>query len=224
MQHIFDMIRENGDVFYLITFIWTALEGETFVIFAALAAQHGLLNIWALFLAAWLGSFCGDQVYFFLGRRYGTRVVERFPHLKPKLDKVFGWLERYAVLFILSYRFMYGVRNVSGLAIGMSKLPWRKFAVLNALAAFVWAAVFCSVGYLFGDVIEHLSRRRDEIEGKVNFAVREFMLVALVLAVVAVVLRVLFLKWRRKHLDRLAELGRIAQEQNPGLSADRDGG
>jgi hypothetical protein len=32
------LIRDYGPVFYVITFVWTFLEGETFVLFAATAA------------------------------------------------------------------------------------------------------------------------------------------------------------------------------------------
>ncbi len=159
-----------------------------------------------------LGSFCGDQVFFFLGRRYGTRIIARFPRLEPRLNKVFGLLEKYATAFVLSYRFMYGVRNISGLAIGMSKLPWRRFVWLNAIAAALWAAAFCGAGYLFGDVIEHLSRRKEEIEDKVNWGVREFMLVVLALAIFAIIMRLLFLRWQRKRIERRDAMDRAALE------------
>jgi hypothetical protein len=64
MHQIQDLIHQYHDLFYLITFVWTALEGETFIVFAGLAAQKGVLNVWFLFLAAWLGSMCGDQFFF----------------------------------------------------------------------------------------------------------------------------------------------------------------
>ncbi len=201
MEHVIELIKEHGDWFYLVTFIWTALEGETFVIFAALAAQRELLNVYLLFLAAWLGSFCGDQVYFFLGRRYGTRMIKRWPETfhKRKLDKIFGWLERYSVGFILSYRFMYGIRNISGVAIGMSNLPWKKFAMLNFIAAFMWALSFCAVGYLFGSTIEHLGKNAEE---EVNFGVREFMLGALFVFAVYLGLRLYAIRKKRLRDER----------------------
>ena len=51
------MIVEHGSWFYLITFFWTFVEGETFVIFAASFAAQGLLNPFILLFSAWLGSF-----------------------------------------------------------------------------------------------------------------------------------------------------------------------
>lgn len=198
MQHVLDLIREHGEWFYLLTFVWTALEGETFVIFAGLAAQRGFLTIEYLFLAAWLGSFCGDQAYFWIGRHYGTRVLTRTPRIRPKVDKVLGWLEKYSVAFILSYRFMYGVRNVSGLAIGMSRLPWRRFAFWNCVASFVWALSFCGAGYLFGDVIARLGSNEEE---NLSYGVREFMMIALGLFAVAFLIRSLYSRWKKRQLS-----------------------
>src|SRR5262249_37844356 len=118
------LAHRYGELFYLITFAWTAIEGETFVIIAGYLAQKGYLNIGALFMAAWFGSFLGDQIVFTLGRRYGMRILDHFPKIEPAVERAIGWLERYAILFILSYRFIYGVRNVSGIAVGLSHVPW----------------------------------------------------------------------------------------------------
>lgn len=195
MQQIHELIHRHGDLFYLITFVWTALEGETFVIFAGLAAQKGALNVWLLFLAAWLGSMFGDQVFFFIGRRFGTRILEHMPKLKPGVERALGWLEKYAVVFILSYRFMYGLRNVSGVAIGLSHLPWKRFAMLNAVAAFVWASAFVGFGYLFGDVIKHMRHKQEVVESSVH----EITLTVLGLFAVLIIGRLAIMWWHKRH-------------------------
>ncbi len=186
MNEILDLIQQNGDLFYLITFIWTALEGETFVIFAGLAAQRGLLNVYILFVAAALGGMLGDQFFFFIGRFFGRRIVQKKPSLKPKLKKVFDALEKYDVVFILSYRFMYGVRNISALAIGMSQISWKRFAILNTIASFLWSFVFCGGGYLFGEVLKYMGIADEE---NIDFDVRNLMIAVLVLFVVIVGVR-----------------------------------
>lgn len=200
MNEISAYIQQYGDLFYLVTFIWTALEGETFVIFAALAAQKGLLNIWMLFLAAWWGSFCGDQVYFFLGRKFGTRILARYPKIKPKTEWALKAIEKYHVIFILSYRFMYGVRNVSGLAVGLSSLTWRRFAILNLIAAFVWSASFCGAGYLFGNA---LGIKRGQENEAVDYTVREITLTVLGLFVMLVLVRLGVKWWQNRKLPPL---------------------
>ncbi|MDE1900270.1 MAG: DedA family protein [Alphaproteobacteria bacterium] len=194
MHDIYTLIHRHGDLFYFITFLWTVLEGETFVIFAGLAAQKHMLNIWLLFLAAWAGTFCGDQLFFAAGRMFGARLLHHLPRLEAPVERALGWLERHADIFILTYRFMYGVRNISGIAIGMSHLPWRRFMALNALASFIWAAAFAGFGYLFGDVISHM-HHKDEV---VQNSVHHVMLSALGLFLLIVVFR-LAVSWLQRR-------------------------
>jgi membrane protein DedA with SNARE-associated domain len=186
MHDVILLIEKHGDLFYLFTFLWTALEGETFVIFAGLAAQKGMLNFWVLFLSAFCGTFCGDQLFFLTGRKFGVHILDYLPKLKPAVNRSLGWLERHAVAFILAYRFMYGIRNISGVAIGMSPLPWKKFAFWNAVAAFIWAGAFAGFGYLYGDVIAHLHHKTQVVEE----SVRGILLTGLGLFVLIILFRV----------------------------------
>ena len=134
-------------LFYALTFVWTALEGESFVVLAGYLAHKGLISFPLLFGFAWLGSFSGDQVYFYLGRRYGTRLITRFPRWRPGTDKALCLIERNSTWFILTFRFIYGIRNVSSFAVGMSHVSWRRFCVLNFSAAGLWAFSFAGFGY-----------------------------------------------------------------------------
>ena len=64
-----------------------------------------------------------------------------------------SWLERYDVWFILSFRFLYGIRNVASVAIGLSPMGWSKFAFWNFLAAALWSASFVAGGYFLGALL-----------------------------------------------------------------------
>jgi membrane protein DedA with SNARE-associated domain len=149
---VHQLIAENGTWFYLIAFIWTFLEGETVVLFAGFAAAQGLLDPAPLLAAAWLGSYSGDQSYFWIGRRFGRAILERFPRWRGGVAAALDFLERYDTGFILSFRFIYGVRNLSSFALGLSAVHWKRFCALNFVAAGLWAASFCAVGYCLGHV------------------------------------------------------------------------
>jgi membrane protein DedA with SNARE-associated domain len=144
------LIAHNGACVYLVAFVWTFLEGETFIIFAGFAAAQGLVDPWLLLIAAWLGSFAGDQLYFWIARRFGVRLLERFPRWRHGVDGALRWLERYDAGFILTFRFIYGIRNFSSFALGLSAVRWDRFFRLNFLAAGLWAASFVAVGYFLG--------------------------------------------------------------------------
>ena len=146
-------IAENGAYFYVIAFLWTFLEGETVILFAGVAAAQGLLDPTWLLVTAWLGSFCGDQCYFWLGRNFGVRLLDRYPRWRQHVDTPLRWLEKYNAGFILSFRFIYGVRNFSSFAMGMSAVRWQRFLWLNFVAAGLWAASFVGAGYFLGHAL-----------------------------------------------------------------------
>ena len=144
------IITEYGAYFYPIAFVWTFLEGETIILFAGFAAAQGFVDPWLLLTAAWLGSFSGDQLYFWLGRHFGVELLNRFPRWRHGVDTALHWLERYDTRFILSFRFIYGVRNFSSFALGLSAVRWERFFRLNFIAAGLWASSFIVVGYFLG--------------------------------------------------------------------------
>jgi membrane protein DedA with SNARE-associated domain len=78
------------------------------------------------------------------------------------VESALRWLERYNTGFILSFRFIYGVRNLSSFAMGLSAIRWQRFLSLNLLAAGLWATSFTAVGYFLGHafraVLGHLVR------------------------------------------------------------------
>jgi membrane protein DedA with SNARE-associated domain len=148
-----DLIAEHGDWIYAIAFIWAFFEGETFVLFGGLAAAQGVLDPLILFLSVAIGSFCGDQCWFQLGRRFGPVLLRRFERWRSRVVAPLAWLERYDAWFILSFRFIYGIRNISSFAIGLSAVPWRRFSALNLLGSALWAASFVATGYFFGGML-----------------------------------------------------------------------
>jgi len=150
------LIAEPGVWIYPITFAWTFFEGETFVLLAGFAAAQGRLSWQLLLLAAWLGSFSGDQCYFWIGRNFGLRLLSRRPIWRARVDSALAWVKRYDTLFILSFLFIYGVRNFSSFALGISGIGWRRFLLLNLIAALLWAVTFVGAGYLCGHALERI--------------------------------------------------------------------
>ena len=156
VQRLSDLSVEYGAWFYLLTFAWTFIEGETFVIVAGFAAAQGLLNAPLLLLAAWLGSYAGDQCYFWIGRNFGLRLLSRRPWWRERVDAALAWVKRYDKWFILSFRFIYGIRNISSFALGISGIGWRRFLILNLIAALLWASAFVGAGFFCGRAAERV--------------------------------------------------------------------
>jgi membrane protein DedA with SNARE-associated domain len=183
------LIQQYGLWFYFFTFVWTFVEGETFVLVAGFAAAQGLLSAPLLLLAACLGSFAGDQCYFWIGRSYGLRLLSHRPRWRAQVDAALAWIKRYDKWFILSFRFIYGVRNFSSFALGISGIGWQRFLLLNFLAAFLWATAFVGGGYFCGRAMERMLGELAE----------EFSVFALSGFAAAVVTAVIVHKLRRRR-------------------------
>ncbi len=206
------LIVENGAYFYLIAFAWTFLEGETIVLVAGFAAAQGFLNPVFLLFASWLGSFSGDQLYFWIGRFFGSRVLRLFPPWRRGVEAALCWLERYDAGFILSFRFIYGIRNVSSFAMGLSQINWQRFLSLNFLAAALWAAVFVGFGYFLGHAFRAM----------LGDLARSFSLVMLGVFLLLAVAIGLWRRWRKRRRGGFAALRGAAPAFAPSLLSKND--
>jgi len=134
--------------------IGTFLEGETILVIAGFLVHRGYLELPWVIVFAFLGTFAGDQLYFWLGRTKGANFLMRRPSYRVRVEKAQNLLEKHQKLIILGFRFVYGLRAVTPFAIGMSNIKAKQFIGLNAIGAIVWAMIVGSGGYLFGNALE----------------------------------------------------------------------
>ena len=147
-----------------VVFVGTLLEGETIAIMAGFLAHQGAVDGRLALIAAFLGALASDQALFLVGRRFADHPMVMRQRKRPLFAKALAKVEASATAYILIFRFLYGLRTVSPLAIGVSNVSLRKFAILNAIAAFIWAAVMIGLGFAFGRTIEAALGRFHHIE------------------------------------------------------------
>jgi membrane protein DedA with SNARE-associated domain len=134
--------------------IGTLLEGETILILAGFATHQGYLKLpWVVFYG-FLGTLCGDQLTFYLGRAKGMKVLDQRPYWRSKSKRVFDLMRRHQSLLALGFRFLYGFRTITPFLLGASDMSPVRFLALNILGAFLWAVSIAVSGYLFGHVVE----------------------------------------------------------------------
>lgn len=138
---------------YVAVFIGSLVEGESVILVAGFLAHEGYLSLPKIILVSFLGSLLADQTSYFVGRYYGNVLIARFPSLKPRIDKAFYFLKRYDNLFILSCRFIYGVRTISPFVIGASGIGVFRFIILNFIAALIWSILSCVIAYYFAYLV-----------------------------------------------------------------------
>ncbi len=138
---------------YLAVFLGSLIEGESVILTAGFLAHQGYLSLPKIMIISFAGTLMADQVLYFLGRAYGEKFLSTFPKLRDNANKAFQLLHKWDGYFMMSFRFIYGIRIISPIVIGMSGIPPHRFAIYNVFAAAVWAVLSCSAGYFLGHLI-----------------------------------------------------------------------
>jgi len=73
---------------------------------------------------------------------------------------------------MVGFRFVYGLRILTPVVLGMNKgVKTLRFFVFNAIGAMIWSVVISSAGYFFGYAIENLIRTVKHYEIIVLFVI-----------------------------------------------------
>lgn len=142
------------DFGYFALFLGTFFEGETILVLAGFLAFRGYMQLEYVVAVAFFGSYAGDQLWYFLGRRHGRKLLARKPSWQKMGDKALEHVRKHPDLWVLSFRFVYGLRTVMPVAIGLSGYPPARYLLLNGIGAIVWATVLGSAAFYFGSVLE----------------------------------------------------------------------
>lgn len=176
------LIRDYG---YYAVFFFACIEGEIAVLTAGFLCKQGLMSLQLVMISAFLGTVLTEQVLYFVGRIYGTKLLDRYPKLKEKSEKIIEFLRKYDSVFIFGCRFVYGIRNVSPVIIGVADISPLKYSLLNIPAACIWAVIVAGAGYVFANMLE---KTKDNLE--------YFQYIALMILLAALIC--FFLKKNRK--------------------------
>jgi membrane-associated protein len=132
------------------------VPSETSVILAGVLASTGDLNLVLVILFAAGGAILGDNIAYWIGRKVGHRIVDRW--FKGERRKQVDWAhkqvqERGGYLIVIG-RFIPGGRTAVTLSCGMLEMPWRRFIAFDVAAGLVWGTYAALLGYVGGRTFE----------------------------------------------------------------------
>ncbi len=117
------------------------------------------------------GGFIGAQFFFWLGHRYGNRILARFPAIAAKAPKVQELLRRWDAPVIMVIRFLYGLRIAGPIVIGSAGIARWRLMLFNFLGALIWAPLVAGVGFVAGEAMEHVFKHAHHIQYLVLIAI-----------------------------------------------------
>jgi undecaprenyl-diphosphatase len=138
------------------------VPGETLVIVGGFYARIGELSLPAISLVAVTGAIAGDNVGYWIGRRFGRGFLERHGRKLLITQERLGTAERYYVAHggktVFLGRFIPVVRSVGFIVAGVAHMPWKRFLAYDVAGAVIWGVGHSVVGYLLGASYERWER------------------------------------------------------------------
>lgn len=128
------------------------VPGVVMLFAAASLAGTGVLDVWTMLLAGFIGAVLGDGISFWLGRVFHERIPGVWPFRShPQwLEQGEMFFQKHGGLGIAFGRFVGPVRPVIPVVAGMMGMQVPYFLIINILSSIVWAPVYLLPGYFVG--------------------------------------------------------------------------
>ena len=116
----------------------------------------GALDIWPVWVAAFVGAVLGDGLSFALGHRYREHLLELWPFSRypSVMQRGFQFFQEHGAKSVVAGRFIGPLRPIIPAVAGIMGMVPARFATIDLLAAFFWVPAFLLPGMLFGASLE----------------------------------------------------------------------
>jgi len=174
----------------------------TLVLAGALGA-NGQVPLAAIFLAAVLACLLADCSWYWVGQKYGIRVLKTLCRISLEPDSCVAQtqsqFDRWGVNSLVIAKFVPGLATIAPPLAGAMRIGWLRFVGLSLLAATLWVGAALVAGMLFKTQIARLLIRMDQI-GSMAFGIALVLLSAYVG----------YKWWERRRFYKMLRMARIS--------------
>lgn len=149
-----ELIREWG---YIVLFLYSLGGGFIALAIAAVLSFSGELNIVITLIVAGIANFIGDQLLFYLARNNSSYAKSMLNKHRRKLAYSNLLMRKYGWLAIFIQKYIYGVKTLIPIAIGLTKYNTLSFMIFNFFATIAWTLIIGLGAYLLGEVFLNIA-------------------------------------------------------------------
>jgi len=148
-----DMLNNLSTYGYIVLFLYSLGGGFVALLGAGVLSFMGKMDISLSIAIAFSANFIGDSLMFYMSRYHKKEMMEYFKKHRRKLAFSHLLLKKHGSWIIIVKKFIYGLKTLIPLAIGLTKYDFWKFSGYNAIGAAIWAVTVGGLSYLFGGAL-----------------------------------------------------------------------
>jgi len=139
---------------YLILYILMIIEGPIVNAAASFAASLGYLNLFIIWIIAFLADLTADIFYYSIGRLGNHFILEKYENFfkmkAPFINKIKEGLAKHSIKTIIALKLTPFFSSPGLIIIGSSKIPFKKYVLVSSLTIIPMILFFSLIGYYFG--------------------------------------------------------------------------
>lgn len=151
-----DMLHHLVTYGYIGLFIYSLGGGFVALMAASVLSYMGKMDLATSMTIAFIANVIGDNLLFYLARNQKTQMHTYLKKHRRKLALAHIKMKQYGSWIILIQKFIYGIKTLIPIAIGLTKYDFKKFTILNILSAIVWTLAIGLGSYFSGNAIVKL--------------------------------------------------------------------
>ena len=172
-------------VFVILGNLGIPVPEESILILAGYLVWQGALRLPLVLLVGILSAIAGDNLGYWVGRRYGQAAVVRYGRwvrLTPaRLDASWRVVTRYGAVGVFVARFITGLRFLAGPVAGSTGLAPLAFVTANTLGAMLYVPTMVAAGYGVAYGLGDYLKQFEHVVGRIE----QVVLVGAVLGTIA---------------------------------------
>lgn len=150
MEEIINYLLAYG---YIILFFYSLGGGMVAVIAAGVLSYAGKMDLTISILIATVANIMGSSLLFFMGRYNKQALMPYIKAHRRKLALSHILMKRYGDKIVFIQKFIYGLKTLVPMTIGLTKYPQAKFHILNIISALIWATTLGIGSYMAGELL-----------------------------------------------------------------------
>ena len=122
-----------------------------------------------------LSAMAGDNLGYWLGRRYGQQAIEQYGRrilvTSGRFEAARRFVTRHGAFGVFAARFIAGLRFLAGPLAGAAGLPPTVFVLANSFGALIYVPTMVGAGYSVGDGLGEYVQRLQRVVGRIEHIV-----------------------------------------------------